>query len=186
MMKMEIKSTIPVNQVLMACLVNLILCVNLSLAQRPDILLQPEAQNIEDIIFKGNTNSQTFQIGSTVQEIINILGQPDKTESYHFEIDEEFGSVLRYSNSNIFTIDNMFMTFTIRSGEILVGKEGHFFRVGDPVEKIFLAFPQYENAPIHSEYLSIPLKIENHETECTRLIITFENGLIKEIYRHDC
>ncbi|WP_296623391.1 hypothetical protein [Marivirga sp.] len=140
---------------------------------------------MEELRFN-SSSSNVFKIGDSKNAILSSLGQPDSDEYFYFEMSAKEGRLLKYSQNRILLKQDKFYTLTIKDGSIEIGRSENYFKVGDTVDKLYNAFPEFSSKPVSNGYINIPLRSIDYDMECTRLIITLQNNQIVKIMRHDC
>jgi hypothetical protein len=142
--------------------------------------------NLEELRFKGN-NSSVFKIGDSPTQMQAALGAPTSEEDYYYEMQEVMAKLYKYGINKMYFVTEQFDAWEIFNQNISIGRNGKYFKVGDTVDKIYGAFPEYSNKPVQNGYIDIHLRSVDYDMECTRLIISFDSsGKISQIMRHDC
>ncbi|WP_296623389.1 hypothetical protein [Marivirga sp.] len=165
-------------------LISLIICVSCqnAKAQRTPI---SNKINLEELRFKGN-NSNVFKIDDSPAQMQSALGSPSSEEDYYYEMQQIMAKLYKYDPNKFYFVNQKFEAWEIFNDNVIIGRNGNYFKIGDTVDKVYDAFPEFSNKPVNNGYIDIPLRSVDYDMECTRLIITFENNQIVKIMRHDC
>ena len=154
-----------------------------AIAQRTPIL--NTKINLEELRFKGN-NTSIFKIDDSPTQLQLALGSTSSVDDFYHEMDDIMAKLYKYGPNKFYFVDEKFEAWEIFNDNVSVGRNGSYFKVGDTVDKVYDAFPEFSNKPVSNGYIDIPLRSVDYDMECTRLIITFENNQIIKIMRHDC
>lgn len=141
--------------------------------------------NIEALQFKG-VGSSYFKVGDSSTKMEMVLGSYDSQEDFYHEMDEMMAQLFKYGNSKFYYYSDKLNSWEIADNEIYLGRNGHYFTVGDAIEEVYAAFPEYEDHTANNGELYIALRSVNYDMECTNVIVYFENGLITMIRKHTC
>ena len=145
---------------------------------------QDTKYNLEDLRIKGSNNI-TLKIDDNESQLFSALGQPTSSEDFYFEMDEKNGKLYQYGANKVFLAEGKLFTWRILNNSIALGRNGHFFRVGQPVSEVFKAFPEHQQKIIDG-WLMIPLRTASYDMECTTVKIEVVNGIVTSFHRYDC
>lgn len=107
-----------------------------------DGIIPPEkCLDVSKFSFKHVASGIYFSPWEDEVKLKEVLGNPQSTEAYYYEMNEKSGWIYWYGKTKFYIMGNKIYSFHIESNNISLAYNGNEIKVGDPISKLSEFYP---------------------------------------------